>query len=113
MKNLFRLWQSLSIPIFILALVHLLKDITQDVLQIATFLDKLGNINENLSNFSEPLLWFYHWAMVNTYFMELFIVLTVLQVWRRKAFTTIDYLNTGFVLYITVMFTIALLLQTT
>ncbi|KKS90555.1 MAG: hypothetical protein UW69_C0008G0031 [Microgenomates group bacterium GW2011_GWA2_44_7] len=41
-----------SLPIiFLIVIVHFLKDITQDILKIHTFLDLLGNVNEDLSVF--------------------------------------------------------------
>jgi hypothetical protein len=36
--------------IFIVTLVHFLKDITQDILRIPTILDRLGNIQEDLTH---------------------------------------------------------------
>jgi len=53
-KYLLKIWHF-SLPIiFLIVFVHFLKDITQDILKIPTFLDLLGNVNEDLSVF--PLL---------------------------------------------------------
>ena len=53
-KYLHKIWH-LSLPIILLIIfVHFLKDITQDILKIPTFLDLLGNVNEDLSVF--PLI---------------------------------------------------------
>ena len=40
--------------VFLVILVHFVKDITQDILQIATVFDRLGNVEEDLS--SLPIL---------------------------------------------------------
>lgn len=45
------IWRKILPVIFILVLVHFLKDITQDILHIATQLDRLGDVKEDLSGF--------------------------------------------------------------
>lgn len=110
-KKVFRLWKIFLIPIFIFVLFHFLKDITQDLLGVKTILDRLGDAKEDLSSFSETIIWFYHWAMVNTFFMEIILLITVPLTWKRKTSSKIDYINLGFIVYIAIMFTVAVLLD--
>lgn len=53
-KYLRKIWQFSLLIIFLVIFVHFLKDITQDILKVPTFLDLFGNVNEDLSVF--PLL---------------------------------------------------------
>ena len=50
-KYLHKIWYFSLPVIFLIIFVHFLKDITQDILKIPTFLDLLGNVNEDLSVF--------------------------------------------------------------
>jgi O-antigen/teichoic acid export membrane protein len=53
-KYLHKIWHF-SLPIiFLIVFIHFLKDITQDILKVPSFLDLLGNVNEDLSVF--PLI---------------------------------------------------------
>jgi hypothetical protein len=55
MKYLYKIWRFCLPAFFLVVLVHLLKDITQDIFKIPTFLDFFGNVNEDLLVFS-PLI---------------------------------------------------------
>lgn len=42
-EKIFKLWKLILTPVYIFVVFHFLKDITQDMLQIPTILDFLGN----------------------------------------------------------------------
>lgn len=110
-KKLFLFWKIVSVPLLAGILIHFFKDITQDFLGISTILDKLGNIQEDISKFPEALRQFYDWAIFNTYLFELILIFTIPQTWKRKSFSKIDIFNLVLILYITIMFSIAWLLD--
>lgn len=106
-KKLFLAWKFVLIPIFIFIAIHFLKDITQDLLGVSTFLDVFGDVKEDLSAFPNWLVWVYHWAGVNTFLMEGFLLFSIPKTWGRKAFSKVDLVNAGFLLYIVAIFIIA------
>ena len=65
-------------------IVHFLKDITQDVLKIPTFLDLLGNVNEDLSAFP-PLIQQIIIALGFISFgIEVFLIVAIPKVMKNK-----------------------------
>lgn len=112
-KNLkvFRLWKIFLIPIFTFVIIHFLKDITQDLLGVPTILDIFGNANEDLSNFHPYGIWVYHWFMVNTFFLEIFLLVYIQKTWRRKTFSKTDIIIFSSIIYLIIAFTLATLLD--
>jgi len=107
----FRLWKVFLIPVFAFVVIHFLKDIIQDLLGISTILDVFGDAREDLSRFSEPFIWFYHWFMVNTIFLEIFLLIYVPKTWRRKSFTREDIAVLSAIVYLIIAFTSSILLD--
>jgi len=110
-EKIFKLWRLMLIPIYILVVFHFLKDITQDILQIPTILDFLGDVNEDLSRLPETLVWFYHWAMVNTFFIELFLLVAIPKCWKTKQSSKLDLAILISLFYLLAMFSLATLLD--
>lgn len=104
------IWKVFLIPIFFVVLLHFIKDITQDILGINTILDVLGNINEDISRFPEWLLWFYHWAWINAFFINLLLILIIPKKFVEKNFSKLDKLIVVGLLYLISMTVIAFLL---
>lgn len=111
-KKVFLVWKTITIVIFGIVLIHFLKDITQDFLGVATILDRLGAIHENISGFSKILRQFYDWAMFNTYIVEFILLFTIPKTWKQKTFSKIDILNLGLAVYLAVGILFAWLLAT-
>lgn len=107
----FSLWKALLIPIFIFVALHFFKDITQDLLGVPTVLDLMGDVNEDLSNFHPYALWVYHWFMVNTIILEVFLVVIIPKTWLRKNFAKVDLLTLFSVLYLFAALFVAYLLD--
>ncbi len=99
------------ISIWLVMLIHFLKDITQDILGIATPLDKLGDIQENISRFPMWFEWFWHWAMVSTFIGEFILILLLPKYIFRLISKTEKYVIIGFLIYIPLMFLWAYLLS--
>lgn len=101
----------LLLIVWIIVLVHFLKDVTQDLFGLATILDNLGNIEEDISSFPLWLEYLYHWAMVNTVIGEI-ILIVLIPKYIFKAISSLEKrLIIGFLIYIPVMFFIAYLLS--
>lgn len=64
--NAYNVWKTFLVLIGCFFFLHFLKDITQDILNIPTLLDKMGNIVENPTNLPAWLQYVYHWGWVNT-----------------------------------------------
>lgn len=113
MKNskYFRAWQIFLVPVFVFVVIHFTKDVTQDLLGLPTYLDVFGDIKEDISRFSFPFTWFYHWFMVNTFFLELFLLIYTPKTWQRKYFSRVDTVILASIIYLIVAFATAILLD--
>lgn len=107
----FLLWKIVLIPVFVFVIIHFLKDITQDLLGIPTVLDIFGDAKEDLSSFPESFVWFYHWFMVNTFFLEIYLVFSIPKTWRRKNFSKTDIITFSSIIYLIIAFSTAILLD--
>ncbi|MFH1841104.1 MAG: hypothetical protein ABH807_03045, partial [Candidatus Shapirobacteria bacterium] len=56
----YKLWRKILPLILLFVSIHFLKDITQDVLRIPTFLDVFGDVKEDLSFLPDYLRMFYY-----------------------------------------------------
>jgi hypothetical protein len=110
-KILYNIWRFLLPVIFIFVLLHFLKDITQDILQIKTSLDTLGNVCEDLSGFSTPdkMLWI--WAGVNSFFTELFLLISIPIILRKKSFGKLELSSIIATVFLLLFLIIAVLLD--
>lgn len=63
--------------IFVIIFIHFLKDITQDILKIATPLDLLGNVNEDLSKFPEFIRLAFSGIGYASFLMEIYLIVSI------------------------------------
>ncbi|OGY40793.1 MAG: hypothetical protein A2570_01620 [Candidatus Brennerbacteria bacterium RIFOXYD1_FULL_41_16] len=103
-KTLFKIWKVLLVPVSILFLIHFLKDITQDVLRISSFLDVLGDIKEDLSGLKQWQLAIFYWAWVNQFLLQPVLAFLVLKILKNRDFSRTDILVAGILIYFTVLF---------
>jgi len=83
MKN--KLLNFFLITFFIIFFVHLLKDITQDILKISTPLDYIGDLKEILSSFSLSTQIIYYAFGVLSVIAELFLVIAIpIYLFKKK-----------------------------
>ncbi|MBI5122465.1 DUF192 domain-containing protein [Candidatus Roizmanbacteria bacterium] len=75
MKN--KLINLFLVIIFIIFFVHLLKDITQDILKIKTPLDYIGDLKEVFSSFSKQVLIIYYIFGILSILGEVFLVILI------------------------------------
>lgn len=109
--KVFRAWKFFLIPVFVFIVIHFMKDITQDLLGLPTVLDYFGDANEDLSNFHPYTTWVYHWFMVNTILLEIFLIIAIPKIWLRSIFSRIDIYAFLSIMYLTVAFFLAILLD--
>jgi len=104
MKNIFYVWKITIIVLSIALAIHFLKDVTQDLLGIETVLDEFGNISEDTSTFSEPMLFVYHWGWVNATIFQLGIPILHLKHMSRQYFQRVDAYILAMVVWMIGMF---------
>ena len=89
--NLFKIWRFILPFIFIFVLIHFAKDITQDVLQVNTFLDVFGDAHEDLSFLPKPFPMIFTYGLGGlSLFVELFLLISIPIVLRRKKFSKLE-----------------------
>jgi hypothetical protein len=76
--------------IFIFAAVHLLKDITQDILEIPTFLDVLGDIREDTSKLPGFVQTFFNLLGPISFLVEGFLLISIPRVFNREKLTALE-----------------------
>lgn len=103
-KNLYKIWRFFLPIIFLIVWVHFLKDITQDILKISTFLDLLGNINEDLSAFP-PLIQKIIIALGFVSFgVETFLIMAIPKVIKDKGRSKLEPYVIGSLLILVIYF---------
>lgn len=89
--TLFKIWRFFLPLLFIFVLIHFLKDLTQDILKISTPLDLFGDVREDLSFLPRPLQNIYLYGLGGlSIIAEVFLLITIPKVWKRKEFTKLD-----------------------
>jgi hypothetical protein len=86
----YKIWRFFLPFIFVFVLIHFIKDITQDILQIETVLDIFGNACEDISGFSNLLKMLWVWAGVNSFLLEFFLLISLPLLIRNKTFSKLE-----------------------
>jgi hypothetical protein len=97
--------------IWIIVLTHFLKDITQDILKIPTFLDTFGNIQEDVSWLP---IWTQHLifgAGISSFLAEIFLLISIPIVKNRKKKSSLEKWVVGAIIFMFVYFPIVFLLD--
>jgi hypothetical protein len=110
-KKLFRLWRFLLPLLFVFFLIHFLKDITQDILKVATPLDLLGDAKEDLSSFSPFFRRVFYILGVGSFAGELFLLISIPIVLKRKTFSRLELVVLIVIILILLFFLWATLLD--
>lgn len=76
--------------LFIFVLIHFLKDITQDILKIATPLDFFGDVKEDLSIFPLFIQYLFVFLGFTSFIAEAFLLIAIPVVIRKKKITTLE-----------------------
>lgn len=111
-SRLTNIWKK-SLPlVFILILVHFLKDLTQDILKIATPLDLLGDAKEDLSQLPQPLQKVYLYGLGGlSIIAEVFLLVAIPKVWKVKEYSRLDKLIFILIVFLIVFFVTTIVLD--
>lgn len=89
--RLFKLWRLFLPFLFIIFLIHFLKDITQDIFKIKTPLDILGNVNEDLRLLPKSIQNTFYFVGVGSFLGEIFLLFTIPVILKRKYFSKLEF----------------------
>lgn len=91
MARLFKLWRLFLPFLFLFVLIHLLKDITQDILGVKTPLDILGDVKEDLSWLPKNIRNLYLYGLGGLSFLaEGFLLVSIPLIWKRQDFSKLE-----------------------
>lgn len=106
------IWQKCLIGIFLFILIHFIKDMTQDVLRIATPLDILGDVKENLSFMPVSLQNIYLYGLGGLSFVvEATLIFTIPKVWKENKLSKSGKLVIFLISFLLIYFVTAILLD--
>lgn len=103
-KYLHKIWLFFLPVVFLIVFVHFLKDITQDILKIPTFLDLLGNVNEDLSLFPPPIRQIITTLGLVSFVIEAFLIVTIPKVIKNKENSKLEKYVIGTLLFLIIYF---------
>jgi len=110
-KSVLDIWRLLLPFLYVFILVHFLKDITQDILKIPTFLDLFGDVKEDLSSlpvFAHNLFMF---LGVSSFIAEAFLLISIPVVLKRKESAFLEKVVQVVTLALLLFFLVAILLD--
>lgn len=97
--------------IFAIVAIHFLKDITQDILKIPTFLDSFGNANEDISFFPEAIRQGYIILGYGSFLVEIFLLVAIPIVNLGKNKFKLEKIVWGAILFLFLFLLSAILLD--
>lgn len=103
-KYLRKIWQFSLLVIFLVIFVHFLKDITQDILKVPTFLDLLGNVNEDLSVFPLIVRQIIIAFGLVSFVLEAFLIIAIPKVIKNKENSKLEKFVIASVLFLIIYF---------
>jgi hypothetical protein len=109
--TIYKLWRKLLPILYILVLAHFLKDITQDILHIPTFLDLLGDVKEDLSSFPVIIQNIFILLGYGSFIAEIFLLLSIPVILQRKKISGLEKVVGTMVLFLVFFFVVATLLD--
>jgi len=106
-----RIWRSFLVAVWAVALVHFLKDITQDILHIPTFLDMLGNIQEDISWLPKYLQWLVYGAGIGSFLAEIVLLIAIPIVKKGERFSRLEGWIVGIIVFMLIYFLVVIILD--
>ncbi len=97
--------------IWVVTLIHFLKDITQDILGIPTFLDMFGNIQEDLGALPYWVRLSIIGAGIGSFLAEIFLLVSIPIIKHRRETSTLEKWVVGVVIFMLVYFPLVILLD--
>lgn len=103
-KYLHKIWHFFLPVVFLVVLVHFLKDVTQDILKIPTFLDLLGNVNEDLSAFPLIVRQIIITLGFISFVLEAFLIVAIPKIMKHKENSKLEKFVIASVLFLIIYF---------
>ena len=97
--------------IWVITLIHFLKDITQDILRIPTILDVFGNIQEELSHLPYWIQLLIYCAGIGSFLAEIFLLISIPIIKHRRETSTLEKWVIEVVLFMLIYFPLVILLD--
>ncbi|HCQ31446.1 TPA: hypothetical protein DIU27_03645 [Candidatus Collierbacteria bacterium] len=97
--------------IWVVTLIHFLKDITQDILRIPTFLDVFGNIQEDLSHLPYCIQLLIFSAGISSFLAEIFLLISIPIIKHRRETSALEKWVVGVVIFMLIYFPLVILLD--
>lgn len=111
--KLFRFWRKKLLPlIFIFVVIHFFKDITQDILKVASPLDFFGDVKEDISFLPRNFQLFFWYGLGGfSIIVEAFLLIAIPKVLKREKFITLEKRVVAGVLYLVIFLTVCIFLD--
>lgn len=111
MSTRLQAWRTFLVLVWVVTLLHFLKDITQDILKIATPLDLMGDIQEDVSRLPVGIRWLVYGAGVGSFFAENFLLIAIPKVLRQNGLTRLEWWIKVVLTFMLIYFPVVLLLD--
>ncbi|MFH0749441.1 MAG: hypothetical protein V1917_00825 [Candidatus Gottesmanbacteria bacterium] len=108
---IYKLWRKLLPILYIFVLIHFLKDITQDILKIPTFLDLLGDVREDISSFPLVIQNIFTLLGYGSFVAEIFLLVSIPITLKKKEMSVLEKVVVAVVLFLLFFFMAAILLD--
>jgi hypothetical protein len=97
--------------IWVVTLIHFLKDITQDILGIPTFLDVFGNIQEDIRHLPYWIQLLIFSAGIGSVLAEIFLLVSIPIIKQRRETSALEKLVVLVVIFMLIYFPVVMLLD--
>ncbi|PJE63073.1 hypothetical protein COU88_01520 [Candidatus Roizmanbacteria bacterium CG10_big_fil_rev_8_21_14_0_10_39_6] len=97
--------------IWVITLIHFLKDIAQDILRIPTILDVFGNIQEDICRLPYWIQLLIFSAGVGSFLAEIFLLISIPIIKHRKETSTLEKWVVGVVIFMLIYFPVVIILD--
>jgi len=112
MRKLFKIWRAFLPFLFVFVLVHLLKDITQDILRVKSPLDIFGDAKEDLSDLPVVGQKLYLYGLGGlSVLAEMFLLISIPIIRKRSGFSKLEKVAVVATIFLLTFFTTAILLD--
>lgn len=109
--KIYKFWKKILPILYIVILIHLLKDITQDILKIHTFLDLMGDAKEDISSFPLVVQNIFSLLGYGSFVVEIALLISIPIIFKRKQLTTLEIIVIMMILFLIGFFVTAILLD--
>ena len=109
---LYKIWKLLLPFIYVFVLIHFAKDITQDILRIASPLDIFGDTKEDISFLPKSLQLFFYYGLGGfSFIIEAFLLVAIPKVMKTNKVTKLGKWVMAGVLYLLIFLGVCIILD--